>query len=132
MEGVTTVLSRFGPKETMDRFEAEIRGKGMTVFARVNHAELAVEAGMALRPAEAIIFGNPRAGTPLMQASQLMGIDLPLRALVWRDAEGKTWLSYIDPEWLVRRYQAAGADKPAAGISQALGVLAAKATGGSS
>ena len=104
MEGLTTIASRFGPKETMDRLEAEIRGKGMTVFARIDHAAGAAEAGLELRPTELIIFGNARGGTPLMEASQTAGIDLPLKALVWQDAAGKTWLSYNEPSWTVQRH----------------------------
>ena len=106
MEGLTTLLSNFGPKETMDRLEAEVRGKGITVFARIDHAAAAAEAGLALRPTELLIFGNPRAGTPLMQSTQTIGIDLPLKALVWQDASGKTWLSYNGPSWLARRHGA--------------------------
>ena len=97
MEGLTSVRSRFGPKETMDRLETEIRAHGMTVFARVDHAVGAAEVGLTLRPTELIIFGNGRGGTPLMQAVQTVGIDLPLKALVWEDAGGKTWLSYNEP-----------------------------------
>jgi len=104
MEGLTTVVSRFGPKETMDRLEAEIRAKGMTVFARIDHAAGAAEAGLELGPTELIIFGNARGGTPLMQASQTAGIDLPLKALVWQDTAGKTWLSYNEPSWIVQRH----------------------------
>src|SRR5882762_6033148 len=104
MDGLTTIRSRFGPKETMDRLQAEIRAKGMTVFARIDHAAGAAEVGLTLRPTELIIFGNARAGTPLMQSEQTIGIDLPLRALVWEDAAGKTWLSYDEPSWITRRH----------------------------
>lgn len=121
MEGLTTIASRFGPKETMDRLEAEIRGKGMTVFARIDHAAGAAEAGLALRPTELIIFGNARGGTPLMEASQTAGIDLPLKALVWQDAAGKTSLSYNEPSWVVQRHglavRAEIVDKMAAALS---------------
>jgi uncharacterized protein (DUF302 family) len=104
IEGLTTIASSFSPKETMDRLEAEIRAKGMSVFARVDHAAGAAEAGLELRPTNLIIFGNARGGTPLMQASQTAGIDLPLKALVWQDAAGKTWLSYNEPSWIVQRH----------------------------
>jgi len=104
IEGLTTVASSFSPKETMDRLEAEIRAKGMSVFARVDHAAGATEAGLELRPTNLIIFGNARGGTPLMQASQTAGIDLPLKVLVWQDAAGKTWLSYNEPSWIVQRH----------------------------
>jgi uncharacterized protein (DUF302 family) len=88
-DGLTTVPSSFGPKETMDRFEAEIKTRGMTVFARVDHAAGAAEVGLPLRPTELLIFGNARGGTPLMQANQATGIDLPLKTLVFEDAAGK-------------------------------------------
>ena len=121
MEGLTTTASRFGPKDTMDRLEAEIRAKGMTVFARIDHAAGAAEAGLELRPTELIIFGNARGGTPLMEASQTAGIDLPLKALVWQDAAGTTWLSYNEPGWIVQRHglgiRAEIVDKMAAALS---------------
>jgi uncharacterized protein (DUF302 family) len=104
IEGLTSIRSSFGPKETMDRLEAEIRAQRMTVFARIDHAAGAAEVGLTLRPTELIIFGNARGGTPLMQASQTAGIDLPLKALVWEDAAGKTWLSYNEPSWIVQRH----------------------------
>src|SRR5439155_24663364 len=104
MEGLTSIRSRFGPKETMDRLEAEVRAKGMTVFARIDHAAGAAEVGLTLGPTELLIFGNARGGTPLMQASQTAGIDLPLKALVWHDGAGKTWLSYNEPSWIVQRH----------------------------
>src|ERR1700730_6728773 len=102
--GLTTVPSDFGPKETMDRLEAEIKAAGMTVFARVDHAAGAASVGLPLRPTELLIFGNAKAGTPLMQADQAIGIDLPLKALVYQDAAGKAWLAYSDPSWLAARH----------------------------
>ena len=104
IEGLTTIASSFGPKETMDRLEAEIRGKGMTVFARVDHAAGAAEVGLTLPPTELIIFGNARGGTPLMQSLQTVGIDLPLKALVWEDTAGKTRISYNEPGWIAQRH----------------------------
>jgi uncharacterized protein (DUF302 family) len=89
-EGLTTVLSNSGSKETMDRLEAEVRAMGMTVFARVDHAAGAASVGLQLGATELLIFGNATAGTPLMQADQAIGIDLPLKALVYQDAAGKT------------------------------------------
>jgi len=128
MEGLTTIQSSFDPEQTMDRFEAEIKGRGMSVFARVNHSALATEAGLTLRPTELVLFGNPRGGTPLMQANQTIGIDLPLKALVWQDANGKTWLSYNDPAWLAKRHEIAGADRMLEAMSSTLAEMAAKAT----
>ena len=101
---LATILSSFGPKETMDRLEAEIKAKGMTVFARIDHAGGAAEAGLPLRPTELLIFGSAKAGTPLMQADQAIGIDLPLKASVFEDAAGKVWLSCNDPHWLAKRH----------------------------
>ena len=105
LDGLKTIPSHFGTKETIDRLEAEIKAKGLTVFARVDHAAGAAAVGMSLRPTELLIFGNARGGTPLMQADQRIGIDLPLKALAYQDDAGKVWLSYIDLHWLAQRYR---------------------------
>jgi uncharacterized protein (DUF302 family) len=102
--GLTTIRSSFGPEETMNRFEAVVRARGMIAFAHIDHAAGAAAAGLSLRPTELLIFGNARGGTPLMELVQTIGIDLPLKALVWQDASGITWLSYIDPNWLAMRH----------------------------
>jgi uncharacterized protein (DUF302 family) len=88
----------------MARLEAEVRAKGLTVFAHVDHAAGAAAVGLTLRPTDLLIFGNAKGGTPLMQSVQTVGIDLPLKVLVWQDAAGKTWLSYNDPAWLAKRH----------------------------
>jgi uncharacterized protein (DUF302 family) len=88
----------------MNRLEAEVKARGMTVFARIDHAAGAATAGLSLRPTEVLVFGNAKGGTPLMQSVQTIGIDLPLKALVWQDASGDTWLSYNDPSWLAKRH----------------------------
>jgi len=130
MDGLTTMPSIFGPKETADRLEAEVKAHGMSVFARINHAALAAEVGLALRPTEVLLFGNPRGGTPLMQAGQTIGIDLPLKALVWQDAAGQTWLSYNEPAWLAQRHDLSSTtDKIIANLSQALKTIISKAAG---
>ena len=124
-DGLTTIASNYGPKETMDRLEAEIKAKGMTVFARIDHAAGAAQAGLSLRPTEVLIFGNAKAGTPLMQSNQTIGIDLPLKALVWQDADGKVWLSYNEPSWLAQRHGlAAGTQATVAAMAAGLGALA--------
>src|SRR5437660_5742529 len=110
IEGLTSIESTFGPKETMDRLEAEIHQKGMKVFARIDHAEGAAEVGLTLAPTELIIFGNARGGTPLMQSVQTVGIDLPLKVLVWQDTANKTWLSYNEPSWIAHRHGLANAE----------------------
>jgi uncharacterized protein (DUF302 family) len=102
--GLTTLPSIHSAKETMDRLEADVRAKGLTVFARIDHAAGAKDVGMTLRPTELLIFGNAKGGTPLMQALQTTGIDLPLKALVWEDAGGKVWLSYNKPAWIAARH----------------------------
>ena len=103
-DGLIAVKSSRGPKETMDRLVAQVQAKGLTIFARIDHAAGAKEAGLPLRPTELLIFGNAKGGTPLMQANQAIGIDLPLKALVWQDGSGGTWLSYNDPAWLAQRH----------------------------
>jgi uncharacterized protein (DUF302 family) len=127
--GLTMVLSSFGQKETLDRLEAEIKARGMTVFARIDHAAGAVAAGLPLRPTELLIFGNAKAGTPLMQAEQSIGIDLPLKALVYQDASGKVWLAYNDPGWIAARHGLGdGAAANVAAMSAALQAVVSKAT----
>jgi len=128
-EGLVTVPSSFGPKDTMGRFEAAVKAKGLTVFARIDHAAGASEVGMTLPPTELLIFGNAKGGTPLMQADQATGIDLPLKALVYEDEAGKVWLAYNDPHWIAQRHglgasQSATADAMAALLKD----LAAQAT----
>jgi len=99
------------------------------VFARVDHAAGAAAAGLALRPTTVVLFGNAKAGTPLMQASQTIGIDLPLKALVFEDEAGKVWLAYNDPRWLAARHRlGAGVDKILDTMAAALDALATKAT----
>jgi uncharacterized protein (DUF302 family) len=130
-EGLTTIRSSHGPTDTMNRLEAEVKAKGMTVFARIDHAAGATAAGLPLRPTEVLIFGNAKAGTPLMQSVQTIGIDLPLKALVWQNASGDTWLSYNDPAWLAQRHRLNGETQAVVGmITAALDAVAKAATTG--
>jgi uncharacterized protein (DUF302 family) len=128
MEGLTSIQSSFGPKETMDRLETEIRAQGMHVFARIDHAAGAAEAGLTLAPTELIIFGNARGGTPLMQSVQTVGIDLPLKALVWEDASRTTWLSYNEPSWIVQRHRIQNAEPVVNKMMAALRAMSRKVT----
>ena len=113
----------------MDRLEAEIRVKGMTVVARIDHAAGAAAVGLPLRPTELLIFGNAKGGTPLMQANQAIGIDLPLKALVFEDDAGKVWLAYNDPRWLARRHgMDAAVSRTIDAMAVALDAVATKAT----
>jgi uncharacterized protein (DUF302 family) len=127
-DGLTLRLSHSGPKETMDRLASAVTEQGMTVVARIDHAAAAAQVGMALRPTEVLIFGSPRAGTPLMQAAQTLAIDLPLKAMVWQDEDGNTCVAYYEPKWLAQRHGVPGAsnalldamtDKLAAVVEQA-------------
>jgi uncharacterized protein (DUF302 family) len=128
-DGLITLASGFGPKQTMDRLEAEIKARGMAVFARIDHAAGAAKAGLQLRPTELLIFGNAKGGTPLMQVNQAIGIDLPLKALVFEDTAGKVWLAYNDPHWLAERHGlGAGAAQTVEAMAAALKAVAAKAT----
>jgi len=127
MEGLKTIRSHFAPGETINRIEAEIKARGMNVFGRIDHAASAAEAGLTLRPTEVILFGNPRSGTPLMQANQTIGIDLPLKVLVWQDAAGETWVSYNEPDWLAKRHGVGGAERVIAAMEQILSVIASEA-----
>ena len=128
-DGLITIESRYGPEETMNRFEAEVRARGMTVFAHIDHAAGATAVGLSLRPTELLIFGNAKTGTPLMQSTQTFGIDLPLEALVWQDASGNACLSYNDPAFLAHRHGVDGANNTTVNaMGAALKAIASKAT----
>jgi uncharacterized protein (DUF302 family) len=128
-DGLTIGVSHYGAKETMDRLATAVTNHGMSILARIDHAAAAAKVGMDLRPTEVLIFGNPRAGTPLMQAAQTMGIDLPLKALVWQDETGRVCLAYNDPKWLARRHGAdIGAERSLDAIAAALAAVANEAT----
>jgi uncharacterized protein (DUF302 family) len=120
--GLVTVRSRLSVSETIDRIVAGATRRGLVVFARIDHADGAAKAGMQLRPTELVIFGHPRGGTALMLDRQTAGIDLPVKALAWEDAEGKVWLSYNDAHWLADRHglgpqSSAAVDAIATGLS---------------
>jgi uncharacterized protein (DUF302 family) len=103
-DGLVSIASKVSVKETLDRLAANLKAKDITVFARIDHGAGAASVDLALRPTEVLIFGNPKAGTPLMQSKQTVGIDLPLKMLAWQDAGAKVWLTYNDPKWLARRH----------------------------
>ena len=106
-DGLVMLKSPLGTKATLDRFESIAKERGLTVFARIDHAAGAAKVGKSLRPTELLIFGNPQGGTPLMECAQSAGIDLPLKALAWEDAQGQSWLGYNDPAYLAKRHEAA-------------------------
>lgn len=126
--GLISVKSSHDVKTTADRLESILEQKGMTVFIRINHAQGAQKVGKKLRPTELIIFGNPKVGTPLMQCAQSAAIDLPQKALIWQDEQGRVWLSYNDPDYLVERHDIAGCAEVVKKIKGALGNFAKAAT----
>jgi uncharacterized protein (DUF302 family) len=101
---LVTLPSAHGVTETAERMKALVAQHGIEVFAHIDHAAGAAKVGLPLRPAHVLIFGNPKAGTPLMQAQPTIALDLPLRALFWQDAEGKVWITYRRVEALARQY----------------------------
>lgn len=103
-DGLIAVKSPRGVIESMDRLEGLVKQRGLNVFARIDHAAGATRIGAQLRPTQLLIFGNPQGGTPFMQCAQAVGIDLPLKALVWEDAAAQTWIGYNDPGYLARRH----------------------------
>ena len=106
--GLIRIKSVHDVKGTADRLEDTVKAKGMRVFLRINHAENARRVGRDLLPMELLIFGNPKVGTPLMQCSQTVAIDLPQKALIWQDESGQVWLSYNDPHYLATRHEIDG------------------------
>jgi uncharacterized protein (DUF302 family) len=130
MTGLTTIQSRYSVRETIDRLVSLVESKGMTVFLRLDHSANARQAGLELRPTELIVFGNPKAGTVLMQDRQTAGIDLPVRALAWQDEAGKTWLSCNDADWLARRHElTTKSDAILKAIAEGMASLCAAAAG---
>jgi uncharacterized protein (DUF302 family) len=103
--GMVHLISPYSVLETLARLEALLKAKGLAIFARVDHSGEAAKVGLQMRPTEVLMFGSPKAGTPLMVAAPTVAIDLPLKALVWEDADGKVWLSYNSPEYLRQRHE---------------------------
>ena len=102
--GMVQLTSRHTVAETIERLDSLLRSRGVTVFARIDFGADAQRAGLSLRPEQSLIFGNPKAGTPLMVAAPSVGVDLPFKVVVWEDAEGRTWLAYNSPDYIVARH----------------------------
>ena len=102
--GIISQLSPYSVPETIDRLEAILQAKNITVFARIDQQAEAEKVGLSLRPTQLLLFGSPKAGTPLMVAEPLIALDLPLKVLVWEAADSKVWLSYNDPNYLKQRF----------------------------
>lgn len=103
--GIASVESRHSVKVSIDRLDSLVRLQGITVFCRIDFAADARTAGLELPPKQLLLFGNPKAGTPLMQASPVVALDLPLKVLAWEDPRGKVWLSYNTPEYIKVRHR---------------------------
>ncbi|HVZ86274.1 MAG TPA: DUF302 domain-containing protein [Polyangia bacterium] len=103
-DGIVDVRSQHSVVATIDRLEAKARAAGLTVFARIDFSGDAARTGMAMRPMQALLFGNPRAGTPILAAAPHAGLDLPLRALAWEDASGAVWISSNTPDYVGQRH----------------------------
>lgn len=128
-DGLITVESPHSVSVTADRLEDAVRGKGLTLFARIDHAAGARAVGQALPPTELLVFGNPRIGAPLMRCAPTLAIDLPQKALVWQDAEGTVRLAYNDPAALARRHAVQGCESVLAKVARVLDGLAQAAVG---
>jgi uncharacterized protein (DUF302 family) len=107
--GLVRIASRYTVGETIGRLETVLREHGISVFARIDFSGDAQRSGLTLRPEELLVFGNPKAGTPLMVASPSVGIDLPFKVLAWEDADGRVWVAYNSPEYIVTRHGLDGA-----------------------
>ncbi|WP_352339458.1 DUF302 domain-containing protein [Psychrobacter sp. 16-MNA-CIBAN-0192] len=127
-DGLVTLESDYSVKETADRFESIIKEKGLTLFSRIDHQKNAKGADLELRPTEVILFGNPKAGTKLMQCAQNVAIDLPQKVLISEGADTKVTLSYNNPDYLKARHNIQGCDKVISDISTLLGKLSTAAT----
>ena len=126
-EGMISIKSAHSVSDTADRLENILGAKGMTVFARIDHAAGAKKAGKTLPPTQLLIFGNPKIGTPLMVCSPSIAIDLPQKALISEDAAGTTWISYNDPMFLKLRHNTQGCDEVLKKVAMALGKFTNKA-----
>lgn len=116
--GLLTLASPFSVVETLDRLAAAVRRHDGTVFARIDHAAAAAGAGLSLRPTQVLIFGNPKAGTPVMQAAPTLAIDLPFKALAWQDESDRVWLGYNSTDYLAQRHHTgAGTVAPLAAVA---------------
>lgn len=127
-DGLIVKDSDFGVVKTLDRLGIALERAGITVFSRIPHDKGAAKVGLTLAPTQVIIFGNPKLGTPLMQSNPAIGLDLPLKAIAWETADGKTKIAYTDPSWLAKRYSITDKDKVFAKMTGALNKFTDMAT----
>ena len=118
--GIIRIKSAHSAKATIDKLEAVLKKKGMTIFKRVDHTAGAKKVGLDIRPTDLLIFGNPKVGTPLMQCSQTSALDLPQKALAYKDESGQVWLAYNDPAYMAKRHGIKGCEKAVQKVTGAL------------
>lgn len=128
-EGMVNVESMFSVENTANRMENILKEKGMTIFNRINHSQSAGKIGIELRDTQLIIFGNPKAGSPLMKCQQSIGIDLPQKALIWKDENNKVWISYNNPRYLEKRHEISDCEKAIAKVENVLANITKSAAG---
>ena len=127
--GLVYMPSQYSVAETGDRVEALLEDRPLNLFSRIDHAANAASVGKDLPPTQVLIFGNPNAGTPLMQCSRTVAIDLPQKMLLWEDEDGQSWLAYNNPSYLMARHELAGCEQNIEMIGQALQGLVVEASG---
>ena len=129
VHGMIAIKSAHSAKVTMDKFEAVVKAASMNVFARIDHAAGAQRVGKNLRPTELLIWGSPQAGTPMLECSQTVGIDLPQKTLVWQDQAGDVYLGWNDPVHLVtNRHETKGCEAVTGNAAKAIAGFAKQAT----
>ena len=124
--GIIDKLSHHSVEETVERLKGILQSKGVALFAMIDHSGEAEKVGMKMPPTKMLIFGSPKAGTPLMLAAPSVAIDLPLKILVWEDAQGKVWVSYNSPEYLQERHGIAPELAPNIAVIETLAAKAAE------
>lgn len=127
--GLITIKSKYSVKETLDRLEGVLKEKGITIALRWNHSAKAEKVGIPLRPTELLIFGNPKLGSNFFTSKQTSGIDLPMKALAWKDENGQVWLTYNDPAYIAKRHGITDRDEVVKKMTGALSKFSAAATG---
>jgi len=125
-KGLIDIPSSHSVDETVTKLEGILQAKGITLFALVDHSGEAAKAGMKMRPTKLLIFGNPRAGTPVMLAAPSSAIDLPLKILVWEDDQGKVWITYNSPSYLQERHNLRSELLPNIAVIETLAAKAAE------
>lgn len=128
-DGMQVVQSRYSVERTMNRLERAVRVAGFRVFARIDHSRSADRVDVRLRPTQLLIFGKPEAGSVLMQSDQRMGIDLPVKYLVWLDAEGHVSIGWNEPSWLAARHGVTDRAEALDAMTEALARMARDAAG---